>query len=99
MPGRDGTGPMGAGAMTGRGLGVCTGVNDPGYGAGFGRGFGRGYGRGFGRGFGCGFGRGFGRGFAFVDNTAKTKKELLEAQKNELKSRMDAIEKQLEALS
>ena len=91
MPGRDKTGPMGAGAMTGRGLGVCTGVNDPGYRAGFGMGFGRGYGR--------GFGRGLGRGFAFVDNASKTQKDWLEAQRNELKSRMDAIEKQLEALS
>ena len=27
MPRRDGTGPMGAGSMTGRGLGSCTGVN------------------------------------------------------------------------
>lgn len=25
MPGKDGTGPIGAGAMTGRGLGICSG--------------------------------------------------------------------------
>ncbi len=31
MPGRDGTGPMGLGAMTGRGLGVGAGMK-PGYG-------------------------------------------------------------------
>jgi hypothetical protein len=44
MPGQDGTGPMGLGPLTGRGLGPC------GYGMqrGFGRGFGRGYRRGFG---------------------------------------------------
>ncbi|MFO7636320.1 MAG: DUF5320 domain-containing protein [Clostridia bacterium] len=43
MPRRDGTGPMGCGPMTGRGLGVCTGVNAYRYGSnrrgGFGRGF------------------------------------------------------------
>ncbi|NLY09691.1 MAG: DUF5320 domain-containing protein, partial [Tissierellia bacterium] len=27
MPRRDGTGPMGAGSMTGRGFGLCTGAN------------------------------------------------------------------------
>ena len=50
MPGGDRTGPMGAGAMTGRGAGFCAGYNTPGYmnpGAGRGAGFGRG-GGGFG---------------------------------------------------
>jgi len=37
MPGQDGTGPLGQGAMTGRGLGPC--------GGGMRRGFGRGFGR------------------------------------------------------
>ena len=50
MPAQDGTGPMGGGPLTGRGLGPC------------GRGFG--LGRGF-RGRGFGIGRGFGRGFAW----------------------------------
>jgi len=40
MPGQDGTGPLGRGPLTGRGLGPC--------GCGMRRGFGRGYGRGFG---------------------------------------------------
>jgi len=40
MPGQDGTGPIGQGSLTGRGLGPC--------GGGMRRGFGRGYGRGFG---------------------------------------------------
>ena len=72
MPGFDGTGPMGAGPMTGGGRGFCNpayaGVG-PVYGRGFGygRGYGRGAGRGrgFRRGFGPGFGmgRGYGRGF------------------------------------
>lgn len=43
MPGRDGTGPLGQGAMTGRQLGACTGAR-PGF-CGAGRGFGRGFGR------------------------------------------------------
>ncbi|MBO8158241.1 DUF5320 domain-containing protein [Thermosyntropha sp.] len=58
MPGFDGTGPLGYGPMTGRGLGPC------------GRGLRRGY-FGFGRGRGIGFGRrfgGFGRWFGgFAD--------------------------------
>ncbi|WP_372998053.1 DUF5320 domain-containing protein [Lutispora sp.] len=40
MPGRDGTGPLGMGTLTGRGAGLCSGVY-AGYGMGFGRG--RGY--------------------------------------------------------
>ena len=47
MPGGDRTGPMGAGPMTGRGAGFCSGSSQPGYGSqGVGRGFGRGGGRG-----------------------------------------------------
>jgi len=41
MPQNDGTGPMGQGPMTGRGLGPCA------KGVGFRRGLGRGFGRGF----------------------------------------------------
>ena len=51
MPRRDGTGPMGAGSMTGRGLGFCTGANAVKYGAGPGMGLGLGLARR--RGFGC----------------------------------------------
>jgi len=54
MPRGDGTGPMGQGPMTGRGLGYCAGSPNPGFmnpGPSFGRGLGRGWGRGFGRGF------------------------------------------------
>jgi len=47
MPGGDRTGPVGAGPMTGRGLGHCrgggAGYGYPGRGMGFGRGFGRGW--------------------------------------------------------
>lgn len=68
MPAGDGTGPMGMGPWTGRGVGYCGGYDAPGwtspgpgrrfYGRG-GRGF---YGRG-GYGGGQGFGRGGGRGW------------------------------------
>jgi hypothetical protein len=44
MPGGDGTGPMGMGPMTGRGLGYCAGYAAPGYAA---PGFGMGRARGF----------------------------------------------------
>jgi hypothetical protein len=61
MPRGDGTGPMGAGPMTGRGAGYCAGYGMPGYAGGapwcgYGYGYGRGLGRG--RGFGGG-GRGW----------------------------------------
>ena len=54
MPRGDGTGPAGAGPMTGRAAGYCAGYNMPGFmnpvGGRFGRGMG--WGRGFGRGRG-----------------------------------------------
>ena len=71
MPRGDGTGPMGAGAMTGRAAGYCSGSGMPGYAnpvggrMGFGRGFGggRGFGRGFGRGRGWGGFAPYGAGY------------------------------------
>lgn len=68
MPRQDGTGPMGQGQMTGRGLGPCNANaaetdNTP-YGRGLGLGRGCGRGRGCSRrGAGLGLGRGAGRGF------------------------------------
>jgi hypothetical protein len=94
MPGRDGTGPMGMGAMTGRGLGACTGINAPII-------YGGGYGRGCGRGCGRGMGPGFGRGFGFVPNAycnQPTSKEMLQAQKEQLQNMLDAINKQIGSL-
>lgn len=88
MPRRDGTGPMGAGSMTGRGLGSCTGANAVKYGAGLGLGLG----------LGLACRRGFGRGFAVNQNSSKTQKELLQEQKDVLKNRLDVIDKQLENL-
>jgi len=94
MPRRDGTGPMGAGSMTGRGLGLCTGANAVKYGAGLGMGLGLGLAcrRGF------GFGRGFGRGSAINQASSKTQKELLNEQKTMLQDRLEVIDKQLENL-
>ena len=94
MPRRDGTGPMGAGSITGRGLGFCTGANAVKYGAGLGMGLGLGFAcrRGFGR------GRGFGKGFAVDQTSSKSQKELLSEQKALLKDRLEVIDKQLEDL-
>ena len=92
MPRRDGTGPMGAGSMTGRGLGLCADGNTVEYGAGFGNGLR------FGIGCRRGFGRGFGRGFAINQTSSKTQKELLNEQKIMLQDRLEAIDKQLENL-
>jgi hypothetical protein len=92
MPGRDGTGPKGAGSMIGRGLGLCTGATARKYGAGLGMGLGLGLAR------RRGFGRGFGRGFAFNQTSPKTQKELLNEQKTMLQNRLEVIEKQLEKL-
>ena len=47
MPRGDGTGPMGMGAMTGRGSGFCAGFTSPGYANSVGFGCGLGGGRGF----------------------------------------------------
>ncbi len=89
MPGRDGTGPIGVGPMSGRGFGVCS-AGAPGYGAG--RGFG------FGRRGGCGYGRGFGR-YALSDRDgAMTRKEVLDEQKKLLEDRLDFVNKQLDEL-
>lgn len=92
MPRRDGTGPVGAGSMTGRKLGSCTGANAVKYGAGFGLGLS------LGLAFRRGCGRGLGRGFAVNQNSSKTQKELLQEQNDLLKSRLNVIDKQLENL-
>lgn len=100
MPGRDRTGPLGQGEMTGRGLGPCNGENTGFYGSGLGCGLGRGLGRGIRRGVGMGFAsrRGFGRYTAGFTGT-KTDQELLAEEKNWLESRLNAITKQLNNLS
>ena len=110
MPRRDGTGPMGLGTMTGRGLGVCSGINAVRYGGGYGAGsglglglgsgLGLGLGLGLGSGLGCrrGFGRGFNRNINLDQAPVKTQKEMLLEQKELMQNRIDAISKQLEDL-
>lgn len=91
MPGRDGTGPVGAGAGIGRGMGGCIGspVNGqhPVYGIGRQRRAGRGGMQ----------GRGFGHGFAGV-YPAATQKEALEQQRVALQARLDQVDGQLKNL-
>lgn len=83
MPNRDGTGPMGYGPMTGRGMGPC--------GAGRGRGFGRGQGR--------GFGRGFGRVVpVYQEPTKEQETEMLKTEKAEIERELKEIEKRLKEL-
>ena len=90
MPGRNGTGPMGAGAMSGRGLGLCSGAGNLARGARLGLGLGMACRRGFGRGF---------RRFSVNEEmTANHRKELLQLQKNTLKNRLVDIDRQLESL-
>lgn len=88
MPARDGTGPNGLGAKTGRGLGACTTAVPEGYArkTGYGRrgGCGRALGQGFGRGtFRCS--AGFGR-------------EFLTQQRDVLRKRTEEIDRQLETM-
>ena len=85
MPGQDGTGPLGQGPMTGRGLGRC----------------GNGIQRRSGRGFGQGFGNGFGRGFGFRRQVSLTKdeeKKILESELKELDLDKQEIEKRLKEI-
>ena len=86
MPRRDGTGPMHAGPMNGRGLGMCTGVNVVKYGVGFGLGL------------ACRRGRGLGRCAAANIDSSITRKELLQEQKFVLQSRIHALDMQIESL-
>jgi len=90
MPGRDCTGPMGAGSMTGRGLGLCRDSNMVMPRNGFG----------IRLGLGCrrSFGRGYGRNYTFNRAHIRTEKELLQDQKSMLQDQIEAIDKQLENL-
>lgn len=92
MPGRDGTGPLGAGPMTGRGLGFCTGGNRALKCAGLGLGLG----------LGLACRRGFGRGFRWFSSTdtlsEENRRDILRAQKDRLKDQLSAIDEELKNL-
>ena len=99
MPGRDRTGPQGAGPRTGRGMGYCS-TNDqdrsanPGFGQRIGFGFGR---RGAGRGWRHRFNATGITGWA--PPTPEQEAADLKAQADLLKSELDAIQKRIEELT
>ncbi len=99
MPGGDRTGPMGMGPMTGRGAGYCAGSPAPGF---MNRGFGGG-GGGFGRGRGGG-GQGWRNWFRGASQqpaappVAQTQGlDALAGALEEIKNRIDQLEKQSQA--
>ncbi|MBN2550664.1 MAG: DUF5320 domain-containing protein [Anaerolineales bacterium] len=98
MPGGDRTGPAGAGPRTGRGMGYCSGYNQPGFAnqaLAFRGGFG--YGRG-------GGGRGWRNRFyatgipGWAAPTSEQEAANLKAQADLLQSQLDAIQKRIEEL-
>ncbi len=108
MPRYDGSGPMGYGPMTGRGLGYCH-LPGPGVRRGrvprFSRRIRGGFGNGFGRG-GYGYSRAYGPGYdygyrAFVEEpiSAKSKKDWLLEEKELLKQELKYINEQLEKVN
>lgn len=93
MPGRDGTGPMGAGSMTGRGAGVCgCGVGRRSANFANSRRCGMGAGRGVASGRGMGLGRRSGAGVqvnpedekSFLEESIKVLEEELNARKKRI---------------
>lgn len=86
MPRRDGTGSMGMGSMTGRGMGYCNAAKALGVIGGFGPGSGLGCRRGFGR-----------NGFNNTINP-EDQKYILMQQKTILQNRLDFIDNQLNKL-
>jgi len=105
MPRFDGTGPMGAGPMTGGGRGYCA-DQDAGFQSFSGRqGFSRGYGAGRGRRYGRGFrtAAGYPQGNAAQYDTAGSMNvsdelRVLKAQAAEMKSVLDDIQKRMSEL-
>lgn len=100
MPGLNRTGPTGAGPMTGRQLGRCTGNEEDFPGRGFRnirRGFRGRFGRGGGRGFGFRWGNPFGH--YHEDFTPDVSDEtLLENEARTLKDQISYVEKELERI-
>jgi hypothetical protein len=83
MPGGNGTGPMGAGPMTGRAMGYCAGVDVR---------------SGFGRGMRMGCGRGFGfRNRFFANGVQQAPAMTAEQEKEYMQNNIKALENELEA--
>jgi len=82
MPRQNGTGPMGTGPMSGRGMGPC------GKGSGSGLGIGRGYGRAM-----CGW---FYRKYQAMSKDER--KDLLKSEIEDLKQEMQMVEEELKGL-
>lgn len=106
MPRGDGTGPMGMGAMTGRGAGYCTGAVSRGYG---GFGFGRGQRRGGRWSAGWGMGPWYGRGIQRLGVPARTawapvvagpdaEKQWLQQQAAALQADLEIVKQRLSAM-
>ncbi len=88
MPGGNGTGPMGAGPMTGRSMGYCAGFDRPRF-ANFGGG---------GRGMRMGRGGGFGFRNRFFANEAQQMPAMTAEQEKEyMQNNIKALENELEA--
>lgn len=99
MPGLDRTGPAGAGAMSGRQQGVCSGNETSGAGFGFGNRVGRVQRRGFGGrgGRGLGWGQQLGlRQNQPVQNVSD--EEVLENEVNYLSNRLEGLKNQLQEM-
>jgi len=86
MARKDGTGPRGAGSMTGKGLGFCTRSNTIKYGSGLGLGL------------GVTHKRGLGKGLGINQPSPKSEKELLTKQEDALQNQLKEVKKQLENL-
>ena len=93
MPRGDGTGPMGMGPLTGRGMRYCIGAGYPGNVRGGGRFFGRGFG--MGRGMGRGF---FGGGFP-APASAEPEKSVLENQVLAMEQNLAELKKRLSEMA
>ncbi len=89
MPRRDGTGPLGRGSMSGRGLGFCTGTNIAKCGMGLRLGLR----------LESGGSRGYGRNFFEERTESKTQEDVLIEQKEILQNRLESIKNKLDTLS
>ncbi len=90
MPGRDNTGPLGRGPMTGRGMGYCANPSRSGGYSRYGGRFGGRMGNGYGYGYGLGFRNRF-RAYPYMADAPASKTDL-EAEKTELQERLNEIE-------